>query len=125
MPTEHSLSQAELKLMEIIWANNPILSAELIKIAGQEFGWKRTTVYTLLKRIGAKGILKNDNALVVALISREEFFAKQSHNFVADTFGGSLPMFITSFISGKKLSQQQAAELRQLIDEHERAGDDE
>ena len=116
METTYGLSQAEFKLAEIIWTNQPIPASALVKMAEESFGWKRTTTYTLLKRMIDKGVMKNENAVVSAIVSREEFFAKQSHNFVDDTFGGSLPLLIASFMRGKKLTQAQAEEIRQLID---------
>ena len=124
MPTVNGLSQAELKLAEIIWerGGNSIPVSELIKIAERECGWKRTTTYTLLKRMSDKGVVQNENAEVFTKISRDEFFAGQSRGFVEETFGGSLPLFVTSFFKGKKLSPGQAAELRRLIDEYEEDG---
>jgi len=119
------LSQAELRLAEIIWNDNPIQSAKLIKTAELKFGWKRTTTYTFLKRMSDKGVVRNENSIVTAVISRDEFFAGQSHSFVDNTFGGSLPLFITSFIKGRKLSPQQATEIRQMIDEHTYVADSE
>jgi predicted transcriptional regulator len=89
----------------------------VVKRAETEYGWKRTTVYTLLKRMNDKGIVVNENAVVTALISRDEFFSGQSRGFVDNTFNGSLPMFITAFIKGGKLSSKQAEEIRRLIDE--------
>jgi predicted transcriptional regulator len=119
MPSSHGLSQAELKLAEIIWANNPIPTPTLSEITERELGWKKTTTYTFLKRMGDKGVVSRDNATVTAMITRDEFFSGQSRDFVADTFGGSLPMFITSFFGGKKLSAAQASELKRLIDKHQ------
>ena len=115
----YRLTEAESKLMTIIWAHTPIPSPELIKIAAHELGWKRTTTYTILKKICGKGIASFDNATVTAAVTLDEFNAGQSRCFVEDTFGGSLPMFIASFIGGGKLTTAQAAELRSLIEEHE------
>ena len=123
MPSMHALSQAELKLAEIIWANNPIPTPELSEIAERTLGWKKTTTYTFLKRMADKGVVKRNNATVTALITRDEFFSGQSRNFVANTFDGSLPMFITSFYGGRKLTAAQAAELKHLIEEHQEGGE--
>ena len=117
-----SLSQAEFKLAEIIWASQPIPAAALVKAAEADFGWKRTTTYTLLKRMIDKGIMRNENAVVSATISREQFLAERSLNFVEDTFGGSLPMFIASVTRNKKLTHQQIEEIRQLIDQSDERG---
>ena len=119
MAPVYRLTQAEANLAGIIWANAPMQSPELVKIAERELGWKRTTTYTILKRLCGKGIFQNDNATVSAIITSEEFLAGQSRRYVEDTFGGSLPKFIASFISGGKLTPEQAVELRRLIDECE------
>ena len=124
MSTIHNLSAAELKLAEIIWASNSIYVLDLIRIAGEQHGWKRTTIYTMLGRMSEKGVVVNERMMVSALITRDEFFAGQSRNFVDDTFGGSLPMFVAAFMGGRKLNAQQALELRRLIDEHEGSGSD-
>ena len=92
--------------------------------AERELGWKRTTTYTILKRLCGKGVFRNDNATVSAVLTRDEFFAGQSRRYVEDTFGGSLPKFITSFIGGGKLPLEQAGELRRLIDEYAEVPDD-
>ena len=119
MSTVFKLTQAESNLAEIIWSNSPVAAASLIKIAEERLGWKRTTTYTILKRLVSKGIARNTSATVSALLTRDQFLAGQSRSFVDLTFDGSLPKFITSFIGGEKLTQEQAAELRQLIEEHE------
>jgi predicted transcriptional regulator len=80
--------------------------------------WKKSTTYTVLKKLCEKGIFKNENAIVSSLITRDEYYARQSIRFVEDTFGGSLPKFLTAFISGRRLSKHQAEELKRLIDEH-------
>jgi len=123
MATVFRLTQAESNLADIIWANAPIQSPELARIAEREFGWKRTTTYTILKRLCGKGVFSNDDATVTAVLTRAEFLAGQSRRYVEDTFGGSLPSFITSFIGGGKLTSEQAMELRRLIDAYEEGGD--
>jgi len=80
--------------------------------------WKKSTKYTVLKKLCEKGLFKNENAVVSSLISKDEYYSRQSIRFVEDTFGGSLPRFLTAFISGRKLTRQQAEELKRLIDEH-------
>lgn len=120
MATVYELTQAEYKLAEIIWANNPIPTPELSNIAERELGWKKTSTYTYIKRMVDKGIIKNDNAVVHVIITREELLAGQSHNFIEKTFNGSLPSFIASFIKKEKLTSEQVAEVRRLIDEYER-----
>lgn len=115
---EYTLTESEEKFAEMIWRNQPIGSGELVKLCENEMNWKKSTTYTVLKKLCDKGIFKNENALVTALITKDEYYSKQSIRFVEDTFGGSLPKFLTAFIGGKKLSKHQAEELKRLIDEH-------
>ena len=114
----YKLAETEEKFAELIWQNEPIGSGDLVKLSEKEMNWKKSTTYTVLKKLCEKGIFQNENAVVSSLISKDEYYAKQSIRFVEDTFGGSLPKFLTSFISGKKLSNHQAEELKRLIDEH-------
>ena len=117
----YKLAESEERFAELIWQNEPIGSGDLVKLSEKEMNWKKSTTYTVLKKLCEKGIFKNENAVVTSLISRDEYYAKQSIWFVDDTFGGSLPKFLTAFISGKRLSRQQAEELKRLIDEHKEA----
>jgi len=118
-----SLTTAEEKLATLIWRDAPLTSPDLVLIAEKEMDWKKSTTYTVLKKLCDKGVIKNDNANVSVVLTCDELHAKQSRYFVEDTFGGSLPRFITSFFGGKKLSAEQAAELKRLIEEHEEGGD--
>ncbi|WP_097014501.1 BlaI/MecI/CopY family transcriptional regulator [Anaerocolumna aminovalerica] len=119
MKIVYKLTNAEAKLAELLWNIAPIASMELIKITQQEFGWKKSTTFSVLKILIEKGIAQNEKSTVTMLCTREQFISGQSRSYVEDTFGGSLPKFITSFIGGKKLTSKQAEELRRLIDEHE------
>lgn len=114
-----TLTDAEEKLAGLVWTEVAISSPELVALSEREMGWKKSTTYTVLKKLCDKGVVKNENANVSVLLSRDELIAKQSRRYVEDTFGGSLPKFITSFIGGKQLTREQALELRRLIDEHE------
>jgi len=114
----YKLAETEEKFAELIWQNEPIGSGDLVKLSEKEVNWKKSTTYTVLKKLCEKGIFRNENAVVSSQISKDVYYAKQSIRFVEDTFGGSLPKFLTSFISGKKLSNNQAEELKRLIDEH-------
>ena len=118
-----NLTTAEEKLSAVIWREAPINSTELVELTAKEMDWKKSTTYTVLKKLCDKGVFRNDNALVSVVLTRDELIARQSRSYVEDTFGGSLPRFIASFIGGKKLSPEQADELRRLIDEHEGGGD--
>ena len=112
------LTTAEDKLAVLIWREAPLTSVELTQIANREMAWKRTTTYTVLKKLCDKGVFKNENANVSVVLTRDELIAHQSRRYVEDTFGGSLPKFITSFFGGREISEAQAAELKRLIDEH-------
>jgi predicted transcriptional regulator len=113
-----TLTAAEEKLAAIIWREAPLTSPELVQIADKELAWKRTTMYTVLKKLCDKGVFKNENANISVVLTRDEQIARQSRRYVEDTFGGSLPKFIVSFIGGGKLTTEQAAELKRLIEEH-------
>lgn len=117
------LTTAEEKLAALIWQRAPMTSPELVAIAEWELGWKKSTTYTILKRMCDKGVFKNDNANVSVVLSHDELRARQSRHFVEDIFGGSLPSFITAFYGSKKLTTEQTAELKRLIEEYEVDGD--
>lgn len=116
---DYKLTESEAKFAYVIWQNEPIGSGDLVKLCEKEMDWKKSTTYTVLKKLCEKGIFQNENAVVSSLITEDEYYAKQSIRFVEDTFGGSLPKFLTTFIGAKKLSKHQAEELKKLIDEHE------
>lgn len=117
---DYKLTEAETKLAEIIWANAPLKSSWLVKLCETELNWKKSTTYTMLKRLEDKGIFQNENGVVSALIEKEDFYAAQSRQFVAETFDGSLPRFVAAFARRKKLSEKEIEELQQLIDAHRR-----
>ncbi|SMC46468.1 BlaI/MecI/CopY family transcriptional regulator [Papillibacter cinnamivorans] len=112
------LAQSEAKFAELVWRNEPIGSGELVKLCEKEFNWKKSTTYTVLKNLCEKGIFRNQDATVTSLVKKDELYGGESRRFVEDTFGGSLPRFLTAFIGSGKLSQRQAEELKKLIDEH-------
>ena len=118
-----ALTTAEEKLAILIWREAPLTSPALVEMADKEMDWKKSTTYTVLKKLCDKGVFKNENANVSVLLTQDELISHQSRYFVEDSFGGSLPKFITSFFGGKKLSMEQAAELRRLIEEHEVEGE--
>ena len=117
-----TLTAAEEKLAALIWRDAPMASPDLVALAEREMGWKKSTTYTVLKKLCDKGVFKNENAHVSVLLTRDEQIARQSRRYVEDAFGGSLPKFITSFIGGGKLTAEQAEELKRLIEEHEGGG---
>lgn len=119
MPKSIQLTKAEEKLAALIWEHAPLSSPELVALAEREMDWKKSTTYTILKKLFGKGICKNENALVSVLLTRDEHLARHCHHYVEDRFGGSLPKFITSFFSGKKLTAEQSQSLKRLIEAHE------
>ncbi|NLW21945.1 MAG: BlaI/MecI/CopY family transcriptional regulator [Tissierellia bacterium] len=115
---EYRLTEAEENLADIIWANEPIRSSELVKICEEKFNWKKSTTYTMLKRLEKKKIVQNKNSIVEALIKKEDYFAEQSKMFIEENFDGSLPRFLAAFTRRKKLSKNEIKELQKLINEH-------
>ena len=111
------LGVIETRFAEIIWENAPLSTNQLIKLCAQELEWKRTTTYTVLKKLCDKGIFKTENSMVTALISKQEFEGMQSEQFVQETFQGSLPAFLTAFSTRRKLSSTDIDELQKLIDQ--------
>jgi len=118
------ITEAEENLANIIWREYPLTSPELVAFAEKELNWKKSTTYTILKRLCGKGIFENKKANVSVLLTRDELSAKQSRRFVEDTFGGELPKLISAFIGEKPLSPKQAEEIRKIIDEYEGSEDD-
>lgn len=114
---EIKLGMVEAHFADIVWQNEPLTTKELVSLCEKELNWKRTTTYTVLKKLCERGIFKTENSTVTSLISRNEFYAIQSEKFVEDTFKGSLPAFIAAFASRKKPSAQELKEIRRMIDE--------
>lgn len=110
------MGPAETQFAEIIWENEPISSGALSKKAEEVLHWKKTTSFTVLKRLCERGIFQNQNGTVTALISRDDFFARHSEQYVEETFGGSLPAFIAAFGTRKKLSDSEIEEMKRLIE---------
>ncbi len=113
------LAETESRFVELVWQREPIASGELVLLCEKELNWKKSTTYTVLRRLCQKGILKNEDATVSSRISREEYMARCSEQVVEDTFEGSLPQFVAAFMSRKKLSRKQIEEIQKLIDDYE------
>lgn len=113
---EWNLGAIESRFADIIWRREPLTSTQLVKLAEEALGWKKSTTYTVLKRLSARGIFQNQDGTVTSLISREDFYARQSEQFVEEAFSGSLPAFLAAFTTRKKLSQEEIAQLRALIE---------
>ncbi len=116
---EIKLGAVESRFADIIWQNEPLATSELVKKCESELDWKRTTTYTVLKRLIDRGIFNNEAGTVTSLISREDFYSMQSEKFVDETFSGSLPAFLAAFTSRKALSKDEIAEIRNLINSYE------
>lgn len=114
----YKLTESEEKFAELIWMNEPIQSGDLVKLCEKEMNWKKSTTYTVLKKLCQKNIFQNKDTIVSSIIHKDEYYSKQSVVFIEDTFGGSLPKFLTSFISSRKISRQEAEELKRLIDDY-------
>ena len=119
---ERKLGPVELRFAELIWENAPISSGELVKLCARELEWKKSTTYTVLKKLCEQGLFQNQGGTVTVLVSRQDYQARQSKQFVADTFSGSLPAFLAAFAQGAPLSQKDIADLRALIDRFEQEG---
>lgn len=113
---EMRLGLVEARFADLIWQNAPISSGALVRLCEQELGWKKSTTYTVLKKLCDRGIFKNENSVVTPCMTKAEFHARQSERFVEETFAGSLPAFIAAFIKRKKLSSQEIDEIRRMID---------
>lgn len=116
---KYRLGEMEEKFAELIWEREPVGSGELVKVCEKEFNWKRTTTYTMLKRLCERKIFANEKGTVTALMSKEEFQAAVGENFINEKFGGSLPVFLAAFTKHKKLNKKEIEELKKLIDEYE------
>ena len=109
------LGAIESRFADIIWQNEPLSSGDLVRRAADELEWKKSTTYTVLKKLCERGIFQNVNGMVSSVVSKEDFYALQSEAFVNETFGGSLPAFLAAFTSRNKLSEKETLELVQLI----------
>ena len=112
----YKLGAVEARFAELIWENEPLPSNRLAKLAEQELGWKKSTTYTILKRLCERGLFQNEGGQVSSLVSREEFQAAQSEQFVEEAFGGSLPAFVAAFGSRRRLTDSELDELERLIE---------
>ena len=114
------LGAVESRFADLIWARAPVSTTELIALAKSELEWKRTTTYTVLKRLCERGIFELTEGIVTAKVSREEFYARQSRDYVQEAFDGSLPAFVAAFSRSRKLKPEEIEALQKLIDESRR-----
>lgn len=112
------LGAVESRFAEIIWRSEPLTSGQLVQLCLQELNWKKPTTYTVLRKLCERGLFQNEGGVVTSRISREEFYALQSEQFVEETFEGSLPAFIAAFTTRKTLSAEEISQIRQMIDQY-------
>ena len=111
--------ESEYRFCLIMWENEPVNSTELVKLCKNQLGWSKATTYTVIRRLAERGVLKNENAMVTSLVSKEEAQASRLNEMVEETFEGSMPAFIAAFSRSKKLSRREVDQLKQLIDSFE------
>ena len=114
------LGEVQMKFAELIWENEPIGSGELVRLCSQNFGWKKSTTYTVLKKLCEKSLFQNNEGIVSSLISKDEFYSKKTEEFVENTFGGSFPAFFAAFTSKQKLSKEDIKAIKKMIDDVEK-----
>ena len=116
---KYKLGDMETKFAEFIWDSAPVPSGELVRLCENEFHWKKSTTYTMLKRLCERGLFQNSQGMVTPLLSREDFAAAQSESFVEETFSGSLPQFLAAFTRRKRLSPAEVEEIQRFIDQYQ------
>ena len=113
----YKLFESEYKFMEVVWNYAPVNSTRLVSLCSEILGWKKSTTYTVLRKLCERGILKNENATVTYLVGKEEILMQESRELREKSFDGSLPIFLTTFLKKEPLSEQEAMELKRIIDE--------
>ena len=108
--------ESEYRFCLILWECEPIAASELAKLCQEQLGWKRTTTYTVIKRLGERGVLKNENGIVGSLVSKDEAQASEIDELVEKKFGGSLPAFVAAFTKRQTLSAEELDEVQRMID---------
>ncbi len=110
------IHESEYRFCLIMWEHEPVTAVELVKLCGQQLDWKRTTTYTVIKRLGERGVLKNDNGTITSIVSKDEAQAFEIGELVEKKFEGSLPAFITAFTKHQSLSNKELDEVQHMID---------
>lgn len=117
-----TLADGEYRFACIVWENEPLPSGRLVELSLKQLGWKKSTTYTVLRKLEERGVLRNENSVVTSVIPKEDILREESRAVVEGTFGGSLPSFITAFMGGRTISAQEADELKSLIDRFREEG---
>ena len=115
---ELRLCESDFRFMCVVWENEPVSSHDLVLKCNEELGWKKSTTYTVLKKLSEKGFAKNENSVITSLIAKNDVQKYESNRIVNNSFDGSLPRFLNSFFGGKKISEDEAEELKKLIDDY-------
>ena len=115
---QYRLAEGEYRFACVVWDHEPVHSGTLVELCREELGWKKSTVYTVLKKLTDRGVLRNEGAVVTSLVSRQQVQRYESEQFIDRTFGGSLPSFLAAFMGGRTLSDGEAEELKTLIDQY-------
>ncbi len=116
------IHESEYRFCLIMWEHAPVTAVELVKLCQEQLGWKRTTTYTVIKRLGERGVLKNDNGTITALVSKEEAQAREINTLVEEKFQGSLPAFVAAFTKRKDISDDELEEVQRMIDRIRKGG---
>ena len=119
---DFELGAVQERFADIVWANEPIPSGELVKICEKEIGWKKPTTYTVLRKLCEKKVLRNVDGTVSSLVSKEDFYSAKSDQVVRESYKGSLPAFVAAFISKNELTAKEADEIQRMIDEFRKEG---
>ncbi len=118
------IHESEYRFCLILWEHEPVTAVELVKLCQEQLGWKRTTTYTVIKRLGERGILKNENGQITSVISKEEAQACEIDELVEKKFEGSVPAFIAAFTKRTKISEKELDEVQRMIDQIRKGGVD-
>ena len=110
------LAAVQERFADIVWANEPISSGDLVKVCEKQLNWKKTTTYTVLRKLCDKGLLQNTDGIVTSLVSKEKFYSTKSRKIIEDSYAGSLPAFIAAFTSQKKLTKKEVDEIQKMKD---------
>ncbi len=116
------IHESEYRFCLIMWEHAPVTAVELVKLCQEQLGWKRTTTYTVIKRLGERGVLKNEDGTVTALVSKEEAQAREINELVEEKFQGSLPAFVAAFTKRRDISKEELDEVQRMIDRIRRGG---
>lgn len=113
-----NLCESDFRVASIVWDNEPLRSGDLVRLCKEKFGWKKSTTYTVLKKLCEKGVLQNEKSIVTALVGREEVQKYESEKLMQKAFDGSIPQFIAAFMGDRKMSEKEAEEIKLVIDRY-------